>query len=155
MNEGVKIILERMKTNPEEFVPDYDGGTTKWNGIIGRYHNFLTKEESEAITKRQKETVHEVMRERFTSAVMEQLLDPKDQPEMHHATYTTLNNTATTLGAYSNTANVTLNANSMTLGNTKLEETELRQLLEMKKEIEAQRKQTLVGRLHNYLGSDK
>lgn len=179
MNEGVKIILERMKTHPEEFVPEYDGGTTKWNSIIGRYHNYLTKEESEAIVKSQKDTVNEVMRERFTQAVMKELLDPKEQMEQVMAPYQQGTGSAgLTLGAYPNTAGMTLTvpnggtaswaatnttqlANTLTLGQTSVQEHELQHMkahLEyLKQEAQAQqaKRNTLVGKLYNYLGSNK
>lgn len=181
MNEGVKIILERMKTHPEEFVPAYEGGTTKWNNIIGRYHNFLTTEESEAITKAQKAVVHEVMRERFTSAVMEELLGANEQPEeyvqpaivktqpayptgIQSATNAyTLNNVGATGSWNSATTSSTLTSNSLTIGNTTLDESKLKQLLDLQvkeaklREQEAQKEEQrklLVGKLYNYLGEN-
>lgn len=168
MNEGVKIILERMKTNPEEFVPDYDGGTTKWNGIIGRYHNFLTKEESEAIVEAQRATVNEIMRERFTSAVMEELLAPKLEEQLTLNPYLTQPSATrlagTTLGAYSNTtatatlsANGNLTTNSLTLGNQTLDEATIKHMkahvdwMAREKQLkEKEKPKTLFGKLFNY-----
>lgn len=176
MNEGVKIILERMKTHPEEFVPAYEGGTTKWNSIIGRYNNFLTTEESEAITKAQKAVVHEVMRERFTSAVMEELLGSSDQPEeyVQPAIVTprppypnTATNNAYTLsnvgatGSWNSATNCSqLTSNSLTIGSTTLDEAKLKQLMKLQEarqkeyELQEENRKLLVGKLYNYLGEN-
>jgi hypothetical protein len=161
MNEGVQIILERMKTNPEEFVPEYQHGTTKWGNIITQYNEYLTTEESEAINKAYKDTVHKVMRERFTSKVMEELIDPK--PEPYQTSAYTLNATAGTNTPTwaTNTGQVTLPNGSITLGKTTLEESKLQELLLMKREVEAQKMElaaqkerskaiTIFGKLFNY-----
>jgi len=77
MNEGVKILLERMKTHPEEFVPKYDGGVTKWGSVIGQYKTYLTKEDYKALDDAWKETVVTAMQDEFTQVVLEELVDPK------------------------------------------------------------------------------
>lgn len=78
MNKGVEILLERMKSNPDEFVPEIQYGASKWSRIINTYSEYLTEEENKAITEGYKETVKKVMQERFTAKVMEELLDPKE-----------------------------------------------------------------------------
>ena len=40
MNDGVKILIERMKTNPEEF----GGVHSKWNHIISEHIAFLEED---------------------------------------------------------------------------------------------------------------
>ncbi len=77
MNEGVQILLERMKTHPEEFVPEYDGGVTKWSSVIGQYKTYLTKEDCKALDDAWKETVVTAMQNKFTQVVLEELVDPK------------------------------------------------------------------------------
>jgi hypothetical protein len=77
MNDGMKIILERMKTHPEEFKDTdnpfaYDG---KWVGLVHRYENNLPEEDMKAF----KEAVDAIRQEEFTAKVMEELLDPKDE----------------------------------------------------------------------------
>ena len=79
MNEGVQILIERMKTHPEEFVPEYDGGVTKWGNAIGQYRTYLTAEDNKALDDAWKETVVIAMQEKFTQRVMEELVDPKSQ----------------------------------------------------------------------------
>lgn len=77
MNEGVQILIDRMKTHPEEFVPNYDGGTTKWGMAIGHLRTYLSKEDSKALDDAWKQTVSDEMQQRFTRAVLEELVDPK------------------------------------------------------------------------------
>lgn len=79
MNEGVQILLERMKTHPEEFTPEYDGGVTKWGNAIGQYRTYLTAEDNKALDDAWKQAVGEEMQRRFTQAVMEELIDPKSE----------------------------------------------------------------------------
>jgi hypothetical protein len=79
VNEGVQILLERMKTHPEEFTPEYDGGVTKWGNAIGQYRTYLTAEDNKALDDAWKQAVGEEMQRRFTQAVMEELIDPKSE----------------------------------------------------------------------------
>jgi len=77
MNDGMKIILERMKTHPEEFKDNnkpfaYDG---KWIGLVSEYENNLPEEDMKAF----KEAIDAMRQEEFTAKVMEELLDPKSE----------------------------------------------------------------------------
>ena len=81
MNDGVKILLARMETHPEEFVPEYDGGTTKWGILIQSYKAYLNEEDAKALDK----AYNGLMQQYFTKKVMEELLDPQE------AKQTTLN----------------------------------------------------------------
>lgn len=76
MNEGIKILLERMKTNPEEFIAEAQYGVTKWGTLIQEYRLYLDKEDLEVFDAAHKAVVFEHMKERFTEAVMRELLDP-------------------------------------------------------------------------------
>ena len=84
MNDGVKILLERMQTNPEEFVDETNLGATKWSGVLNYYDNVLTLEEKKAI----QEGVLKLKREAFTKQVMEILLDEVKPVEIDPDTFT-------------------------------------------------------------------
>ena len=71
MNDGVKILLERMKTHPEEFVDDGLLGATKWSGVLNYYDSVLTSEEKKAI----QEGMLQIKRDAFTKQVMEMLIE--------------------------------------------------------------------------------
>ena len=82
---GVKILIERMKSHPEEFA-DIDStlGQHKWNGVMSSsmwdknvtcWDDVLTPAEVEAL----KEARANIMRTKFTNLVMARLL--KDQEE--------------------------------------------------------------------------
>jgi hypothetical protein len=82
---GVKILIERMKSHPEEFA-DIDStlGQHKWNGVMSSsmwdknvtcWDDVLTPAEVEAL----KEARANIMRAKFTNLVMARLL--KDQDE--------------------------------------------------------------------------
>jgi hypothetical protein len=68
MNDGVAMLLERMKTHPDEFV---DGG--KWAHIMNKHEDFLDAEDRQALTN----GLNKLMQQRFTEKVMEELVDPK------------------------------------------------------------------------------
>jgi len=96
MNKGVQILLERMNSNPDEFVPDIHGKySPKWRDIIlsvymrvegGRDYKdqlpFLSDKEIKALWLK----MQELQGELFTKKVMNTLLrdanefDPKDVP---------------------------------------------------------------------------
>lgn len=69
MNDGVKILLERMKTNPEEF----GGVHSKWNHVISEHIAFLEEADRLAITG----AIDKIMQQRFTEEVMKELIDPQ------------------------------------------------------------------------------
>jgi hypothetical protein len=79
MNEGVQILLERMKTHPEEFVAEAQYGISKWSQAIQHFQEYLSKEDKEALDVAWKQTISDEMQRRFTQAVMEELIDPKSQ----------------------------------------------------------------------------
>ena len=74
MNEGVRLLIERMKTNPEEF--EFEEGalysSNKWGKFV---HNALvddgtfSEEERDAV----KSALHQVRRELFTANVIRTL----------------------------------------------------------------------------------
>ena len=151
MNDGVRILLERMKTNPEEFLGERDG---KWEHLVYRFHEYLDPEDHETFKKE----LNKLMQQRFTEKVMEELVAPKlENPYIvkpvtaRWGTQTPMQYTADELinaGAVTGT----ITSNSLTLGNTTLSEETLKQILDRReKRIEENKKPaTLFGRLFNY-----
>jgi hypothetical protein len=73
MNEGVKILIERLKTNPEDFSYDINMGlSSKWSNLLNMVLNSedFTSEEKDAIKKE----LREKHRNSFTARVMQALL---------------------------------------------------------------------------------
>jgi Na+-transporting NADH:ubiquinone oxidoreductase subunit NqrC len=79
MNEGVQILLERMKTHPEEFVAEAQYGVSKWGQVTQSLQEYLNDEDKHALSVAWKQTVSDEMQRRFTQAVMEELVDPKSE----------------------------------------------------------------------------
>ena len=159
MNEGVKILIERMKTNPDEFIAPRNTGASKWGHLIESYMDSLDDEDQKAI----KDGYKEIHQQRFTEAVMTELLAPEEDGSLGKPWYTKQGNVTLSGGQTLGQSSVTLNTNavwgatnlnpSITLGNTTLEESKLQQLLQMKKELDAQKEKkhkTLFGKLFNY-----
>jgi hypothetical protein len=71
-NAGVALLLERMKTNPEEFTSSY--GSSKWGSLIAAYKEFLEPEDREALDAGH----HKILQQAFTEKVLEELVDPKE-----------------------------------------------------------------------------
>ena len=78
MNDGVKILLERMKTHPEEFIPP----AIKWSSLVDFYDSVLTDEEKKTI----KDGIVELNRAEFTKKVLEMLME--EPVELDPNTYT-------------------------------------------------------------------
>lgn len=70
MIDGMKIILERMKTHPEEFENDL-GLSSRWENLVQMYNRILTEEEKKAF----EDAMHELRRQRFTARVLEVLME--------------------------------------------------------------------------------
>ena len=68
MNDGVALLLDRMKTHPDEFV---DGG--KWAHIMNKHEDFLEAKDRQALTN----GLNKLMQQRFTEKVLEELVEPK------------------------------------------------------------------------------
>jgi hypothetical protein len=84
MNDGVKILLERMKTHPEEFVDAWNEGSSKWSGLLGYYNNVLTDEEKKAIDS----GLLKLRRDTFTRIVMQEILREPTPVEIDPSTFT-------------------------------------------------------------------
>ena len=92
MNDGMKIILERLKTHPEEFTDDSNpfASEGKWTKLIHQYQHNLPKEDMDAF----KNAIDEIRQAEFTAKVMEELLDPKPEEQL---TLTPINQASVTL----------------------------------------------------------
>lgn len=75
MNAGVALLLERMKTNPEEFYVEninrMNSGN-KWDWVWQMYGDYLSKEDQEAYINGLKE----INQQRFAEIVMEGIVSP-------------------------------------------------------------------------------
>jgi len=69
MNEGVKLLLERIKTHPEEFTK---GG--RWINILAEYNEYIPDELKPLTDEARKLVANE-----FTKDVMRELLDNKQE----------------------------------------------------------------------------
>jgi hypothetical protein len=80
MLAGVEILLERMKTNPEEFV---EGGHSKWSRVMGSGWDILTEDERTALQNAH----NEAKRDHFTGEVMRVLSGDVDEVSMDTGLY--------------------------------------------------------------------
>ena len=172
MNEGVKILLERMKTNPDEFIDGLGIRMSKWGSLIAQFREYLDKADIEAI----EEAYKPLMQQHFTEQIMKELLAPEEDDGLGKPWYSKQGNITLSAGqtqgvslnsgAVSGTVSVggtwgdspyatsaTINANSLTLGNTTINEETLKHLQAHKTYLDAQKQkkhQTLFGKLFNY-----
>jgi hypothetical protein len=77
MNAGVEIILERIKTHPEEFCVKGGGflGNGKWSRILENYEQHLAPEDVKAID----DAIDKIQQDYFTEEVMTILVDGVDK----------------------------------------------------------------------------
>lgn len=67
MENGVKILLERMKTNPEEFV----ARGNKWMQLIMQYKEYLSEYDRELLL----DALRPILVERFNEDVLKTLVN--------------------------------------------------------------------------------
>lgn len=109
MNEGIKILIDRMQTNPEDFAPPYGGGRNYLGGNTWRELAVVVIEDKEVFTDEEKEAVsvalREVSRKNFTAKILEMLAAPtEDEATMQkYAFEESMRNTATIAGPFINT----------------------------------------------------
>jgi hypothetical protein len=80
MNDGVKILLERMQTHPEEFNGDYN----RWTDLINTYEKFFNVSERALING----ALTNIRREEFTHVVMQEILRESTPVEIDSETFT-------------------------------------------------------------------
>jgi len=83
MNSGVALLLERMKTNPEEFVIE-EGVVGKWDSLVRSYEGVLPPED----VKEYKQALNTLLQQQFTEKVLEELVDPKKSDRWVSQTFT-------------------------------------------------------------------
>jgi len=74
MNDGIKILLARIKTHPEEFIYNPSKDANKWSKLLNSFRHCFTAEEINAID----EGIRDIERARFTELVMTELLNPHE-----------------------------------------------------------------------------
>jgi hypothetical protein len=79
MMDAVKILLERMDTNPEEFTRH-----SIWASIITEYKDLIPPDEIELLDAK----LNEARTKQFTAAVLDQLMRGKDENIGHPIVYT-------------------------------------------------------------------
>jgi len=169
MNKGVEILLERIKSNPDEFIEE--GALTrksKWGSLIADYQHVLDAEDQEALKK----ALNQMMQDKFTEKVMKELLDPKSEVSgitaSPYQSATGLGGAIQGLSTIQNKAlnNLTLGTNgtgqlawqpnttTLTLGNQTLDQETLEHmkahLKYLKDQEQLKKPKTLFGRLFNY-----
>jgi hypothetical protein len=142
MNDGIKILLERLKTHPEEFTDDenpfsYEG---KWMRIFEKYKHNLSKEDVGIFL----EAFNNLRQEKFTAEVMAELLDPKEEEQLTLSVPPRKSGTvsATPIPAISS---ITLEQNEQLRAQVNAMKVEVR-----KKPVLKKQHQTLFGKLFNY-----
>ena len=172
MNEGVKILLERIKTNPEEFYDPKNGlhVSTKWGRIIADYQGFLDEEDKKALN----DALSKMHQQAFTERVMKELLAPEEEDGSLGKQWYQAQN-ATRLGGATPVRSSTLQSNgtnAVWANRTSLSQDVLDaqtyQMEQMRLHLDAHRHamkaeeadqlkkhQTLFGKLKNYLHSDE
>ena len=71
MNEGVRILLERIKTHPEEFMK---GG--RWINLISEYNEYIPEELKPIITE-----TRNLVKDEFTRDVIKELINGGEQSD--------------------------------------------------------------------------
>ena len=161
MNDGVKIILERMKTHPEEFEIGTESNLfhhpSKWAQLIEKYSSYLDPEDYKAY----KDEINKVRQEEFTSKVMEELLAPKEEQlslnlggNAMHSAGQTLARSSSVAGNVNAvwTAPSTIASSTLTIGNQTLDQETIEHIKAHLDYIQKQKEhKTLFGKLFNYL----
>jgi hypothetical protein len=139
MNEGVKILLERIKTNPEEFYDEATGlhVTTRWGRILTDYQSFLEPEDKDAL----KEAMNKLHQEQFTKRVMKELLAPEEDNSLGKPWYT---------GSASGTVSATPIPAISSITLSRKEQINAMKVEVRKKATLKKEHQTLFGKLFNY-----
>jgi hypothetical protein len=86
MIEGLEILIDRMKTHPEEFISEgHASMPSKWDRLIDHYRHVLTDEEMKAYNTAR----HELTRQQFTATVLQTLLYEPSQLAPETITFST------------------------------------------------------------------
>lgn len=162
MNAGVELLLERMKTHPEEFAFEPARGSGKWARLLDSFKHCLTEEERHAV----EEGIRNIERTRLTELVLEGLVDPKSSNGGNDQYYQNLKNTAlggATQGGYTLTSNgnkpqwtaatsASINANSLTVGDQTLDQETIKHMKAHLEYLQKEKKQKKISMLERILG---
>ena len=80
MNDGVKILLERMQTHPEEFYGSYN----RWTEVLEKFEKFFHANERALING----ALTNIRRDEFTRVVMQEILREPTPVEVDPDTFT-------------------------------------------------------------------
>ena len=69
MLSAIEILIERTKTNPEEFAKGFSGNHSMWGDLISEFSPCLSTEETKALDA----AVRDAIRVMFNEAVMKRL----------------------------------------------------------------------------------
>jgi len=138
MNEGVKILLERMKTNPDEFIAPLNTGKSKWGYLIESYKSSLDAEDQQAIEDGYKK-IHQQL---FTEAVMRELLAPEEDDDMGKWFRANVTSATHSAGAIPEIPSISLTSRKTQINAMKVQ---VRKKATLRKEHK-----TLFGKLFNY-----
>jgi hypothetical protein len=72
MNDGVALLLARMKTHPEEFVDENGYAFSKWGCLISAYKEHLNPEDRTVLIN----AIDKLMQQHFVEIVLENLVEP-------------------------------------------------------------------------------
>lgn len=73
MNDGIKILLARLESHPEEFLRDSD----RWEHLFNHYKKYMAEEDKQAFWDK----LCEVRTQEFTERVLRELLADKKLEE--------------------------------------------------------------------------
>jgi len=148
MNEGVKILLARMETNPDEFLVEGMHISSKWGNLIAEYLESLDPEDANTL----KAGLNKIKQQHFTEKVMKELLAPEDD-SLGKPWYTTRAKgtplAGTTQGLYANG----IGGNATLLAQQQFQTEMMRSQLDLAKADKLETKKphkTLFGKLFNY-----
>jgi len=71
MNKGIEILLNRMDSNPEEFIGT--GSRSKWRDYFTTYKEYLNEEDVKAFETK----LNTLIQDKFTETIMKELLEDK------------------------------------------------------------------------------
>ena len=76
MNEGIKLLVDRMGTNPEEFISE-----GKWLNVFNHYKRYMTADEKNAV----QDKLNSIKMTEFTGQILKKLMEPEaEQSEVEY-----------------------------------------------------------------------
>lgn len=141
MNEGVKILLARMKTNPEEFTNGH-----KWVGLINSYKEYLNEEDAKVFN----DAYNGLMQQTFTEQVMKELLAPEED-SLGKPWYTKQGSITLSGGATRELYANGIGGNATLLAQQQLQAEHIKAHVKALEQETKKPHKTLFGKLFNYL----